>query len=105
MLSINEKDQGRTILLKVCEKCKITLNENPSTGYTWLEEITPQKDILKLEEENCITGNLTIGGHSSRQWIFQAMKPGKKVLRFFYQRPWEKSPSEKNKFEITVNVE
>lgn len=103
MLTVDEKDSGKTIDLKKGEKCKINLIENPSTGYSWLEEVTPDSDILELEQQEVMSGNYTIGGNSSRQWVFQAVKPGVKVLRFVYQRPWDKTPSPK-KFEITVNV-
>ncbi|WP_131923078.1 protease inhibitor I42 family protein [Hazenella coriacea] len=105
MLILNQTDHGKTIQLKLQDRIQLKLTENPSTGYTWLEEITPRIDIVKLEHEEIVPNHSTSGGQSTHQWIFQAVKPGRKMLRFVYQRPWVKSVTgQENVFEISIVI-
>lgn len=103
MKAITEDDNGKTIILKIEERLEIKLNENASTGFTWLEEITPNQ-ILFLEKEDFIQNNLTLGGNTVHRWLFKGTSPGQKIIRFIYQRPWIKDKPSEKEFEITVHV-
>lgn len=100
--SIEEKDNGKTIQLKKGEVFQVALLENASTGYTWLEEIVPEKNVILLEKEDYVGNHTVIGGSSVRTWTYTANEIGKRMLRFHYQRPWDLEAVKS--FEITVNV-
>ena len=100
---ITEVDNGKTIILKSGEALEIRLNENASTGFTWLEEITPN-DVLTLEKEDFIQNNLTPGGNTVHQWVYKGKKTGQKRIKFVYQRPWVKDQPAEKEFEIIVRV-
>lgn len=103
MKAITEEDNGKTVIIKVDETLEINLNENASTGFTWLEEITPNQ-VLFLEKEEFIQNNLTHGGNTVHRWHFKGTSPGQKIIRFIYQRPWVKDKPGEKEFEITVQV-
>ncbi|MFP7378156.1 protease inhibitor I42 family protein [Bacillus paralicheniformis] len=103
MKIIYEKHAGREIFLKVQEKLEVNLRENPSTGFTWMEEIIG-KQILKLEKEDFLHDEITQGGNSLHKWLFNAEKTGIQKLKFIYQRPWLTNSQPGKEFEVTVHV-
>lgn len=100
--SFEEKDSGKMINMKKGEAFRIVLLENASTGYTWLEEIVPEKNVILLENEEHIVDNAVIGRSGTRTWIYTANEEGRRIVRFHYQRPWDQEAVKT--FEITVNV-
>lgn len=104
MINIDEKDNGKTFSITRDEKLRITLSENPSTGFMWLEQIVTLNEVLELETDESCGSNFSIGGSCAHIWIFAPTRPGERKIRFLYQRPWENSDTAEKKFEITVQV-
>ncbi|USL45885.1 protease inhibitor I42 family protein [Priestia megaterium] len=103
MKVLNEEDKGKTVTVKVQETLQINLKENASTGFSWLEEITPNQ-ILFLVKEEFVENEFTHGGNTIHRWLYKAIKPGQKKLRFIYQRPWIKDKPSTKEFEVNVYV-
>ncbi|MCY8499345.1 protease inhibitor I42 family protein [Bacillus atrophaeus] len=103
MQVVNENENGKVIILKVKETLEINLIENASTGYTWIEEITPNQ-ILSLDKEEFVQNSITHGGNTIHRWHFKGERNGQKKLRFIYQRPWVKDQHGVKEFEVTVHV-
>ncbi|GAA0137289.1 hypothetical protein YSY43_41300 [Paenibacillus sp. YSY-4.3] len=101
--AIEEKDNGKVIRLKKGERLKVSLPENASTGYTWLEEVGPVRNMMSLEKEEYVGNHSVIGAPSVRNWTFVAIETGQGEIRFHYQRPWLDEAIKS--FEITVNIE
>src|SRR5665647_2707016 len=72
---------------------KVTLNENPKTGYTW--SVTCSDGLDKFSEK------LT-PSKRTRELKFQAVKTGKQAITGKYQRPQKKVPIKS--FSIALNV-
>lgn len=103
MKVVNEEDNGKAITLKVQETLVINLRENASTGFTWLEEITPNQ-ILLLEKEDFVQNTFIHGGNTIHRWFYKGIKPGQKKLIYIYQRPWQKDKPGEKEFKINVYV-
>lgn len=102
VISFEEKDSGRIINIKKSEKFSIALKENASTGYTWLEELDPVKNVISLEGEEYIISNSVTGSTGTHLWMYIANQVGRRILKFHYQRPWDQESVKT--FEITINV-
>lgn len=66
-------DNGKKIILKVQKTLGINLVENASTGFAWIEEITPNQ-VLSLVEENFVQDTFKHGGNT----ILKEINPVKK---------------------------
>jgi predicted secreted protein len=78
----------------------ITLNEKPSTGYTWY--LTYSDGLELMSEKLTPSTNRSSGATGTRELKLQAIQMGKQVITGKYQRPWEKSPI--HTFNLTLNV-
>ncbi|MCY9061422.1 protease inhibitor I42 family protein [Bacillus inaquosorum] len=103
MQVVNENDNGKVITLKAQEILEINLPENASTGFAWMEEITPNQ-VLSLDKEDFVHNSNPQGGNTIHRWHFKGEKNGQKKIKFIYQRPWVKDKPGDKEFEVTVHV-
>lgn len=82
---------------------KISLEGNPTTGYTWEHNEVPE-GIITIKEKTTYLGDSGVLGAPSRfDYTLKAKKDGKTKLTFLYKRPWEsKEPAEKIIYDIEV---
>jgi inhibitor of cysteine peptidase len=80
--------EGKDNTLKVGDSCSVTLEGNPTTGYTWQCEIGDDR-IVSLTNESSTPDSALIGAGSTFHWTFKALKPGETTVTFRYYRPWE----------------
>ena len=104
-LSITEADHGKSFFLNLGTRIRITLRENPTTGFRW--NLTNYNEtILKLESNDFVLQPETqIGGGGMRQLCFVTLASGKSIVELKKTRAWEKEVPEKNMFAVTVVVE
>ncbi|MBI4706631.1 MAG: protease inhibitor I42 family protein [Candidatus Omnitrophica bacterium] len=70
----------------------ITLDANPTTGYTWEIAKPLDKIILGKISSSYVpeeTGRVGSGGKEI--WVIKTLKPGKTKAIFHYLRSWEKN--------------
>lgn len=96
-----------SIFLKRGETKIISLESNPTTGYSWsLYSKNTRNTIVGIEElpyKADDTGLIGSGGTQS--WKITGKKRGIAHIRFDYKRPWEKgvSPAKIKRYIFTVN--
>mmetsp|Transcript_3761 Transcript_3761/g.4302 ORF Transcript_3761/g.4302 Transcript_3761/m.4302 type:complete len:231 (+) Transcript_3761:99-791(+) len=77
--------------LKVGETCKFILNENPSTGYSWLLNEALPSDLYEVKDsyksKPALPGMVGVGG--AKEITITALKPGNGKLQAAKARPWE----------------
>jgi predicted secreted protein len=78
----------------------VTLNENPSTGYTWY--VICSDGLEELSEKLTPSTSHLLGAAGIREIKFQAIKKGKQTIKAKYKRPWEKSCIKYLRFELNV---
>jgi inhibitor of cysteine peptidase len=98
-------DKGSSIELEKGEEIIISLDSNPTTGYSWVpgEEIDStiveltDSEFLQTEKEEGMVG---VGGFEV--FTFEAKNSGQTEIILYYQRPWEEAEL---KDEFIFNIE
>lgn len=86
------------------QKRYIELRGNPSTGYTWVNDVD-ETDVISIEEKVTYLGAPdVVGAPSLFSYTLTSLKPGKATVNFKYCRPWEEGEGiEQRVFEVTVS--
>jgi inhibitor of cysteine peptidase len=104
--SSNDSVDSNIITAKSGDIFNITLESNPTTGYSWsIEEPFPeilQKVSNEYKPYNT-SGNI-VGSGGTEIWTFKGIAKGNTTLTFQYSRPWEKDvpPIKKELYNISV---
>lgn len=103
-LQLNESASGQQIEAHVGQTIRISLSENPSTGFRWnIEKHDPAILALQSNEYES-AADAVIGQPGTRHMVFVAQKPGSTVLDLAYYRPWEHVEKTATWFQIIVQV-
>jgi len=98
---------GKTFDLAKAGTLEITLEGNPTTGYTW-NQVSNNDGVLKpagaytYQQNPAPAGMVGVGGKFT--FNFKAIGVGATQLKFSYQRPWEKNVPPIESFELNINV-
>lgn len=80
---------------------KISLESNPTTGYKW--EAKFDENFLKLKSDTLSRPSEALVGQGGTQTFgFLPVKVGETTIEFLYKRPWEKEPTKKKQYKVTV---
>lgn len=82
----------------------ISLDSNPTTGYSWVPAYD-QGDLVLVDQEyqpgeNAQNGLLGAGG--TQNFRFKAQRSGQVVITMSYQRSWETTALEQKVFNVVV---
>ena len=105
---LSAKDDSRQIELKEGQVLVISLESNPSTGYTWeiggaKETILRQMGKIEFEPQSGPLGAPALLGAPGKQILrFEAVAAGQTTLRLVYRRPWEKGAKPAKTFYLQV---
>ena len=103
-MALTPLDNGKSITLKVGESVRISLGENPGTGFRWALQPSDDK-VLGLSASDFIqTFETGAGGGGQRVWKFVAQKSGEVRLVVNRLRAWEGDKSTVERFEVTIRV-
>jgi len=82
----------------------ISLDSNPTTGYSWVPAYG--QDELVLVDQNYQPGenaqNGLLGAGGTEIFRFKAQKTGQTTITMSYQRPWETTAIEQKVFNVVV---
>lgn len=85
----------------VGESFTISMDSNPTTGYSW----TVQYDESYLALTNATytaSEPSLLGSGGQEHFTFEALKVGSAIISCSYQRPWEADPIERRIYEVTI---
>ena len=70
---------------------KITLEGNPTTGYTWVYAMSPEGIVREVSSEYIPdkTKDNVAGSGGKFVFVFEAISPGETEITFSYLRTWE----------------
>jgi inhibitor of cysteine peptidase len=101
-LQFQTKDDGTAANIPVGRRFQISLEENPTTGYRWLD---PEFDkaCLRLESADYVAHQGgAIGGGGIRQFEFSVTGQCRTTIHLVYKRPWEPNAAPQKTFALTV---
>ncbi len=78
----------------------ITLDSNPTTGYSWVPLF--DKNFLELKERSIKMNTEKFGSSSKEIFKFNPIKCGTTTLTMIYKRVWEENGIKKVNFEIKI---
>jgi len=93
--SLTEADNGRQITVKTGGAITLTLDSNPTTGYSWQvmeidNTILSQQGDPEYKQTSGTEGLVGAGG--TETFRFKATGTGTTTLKMGYMRPWESVP-------------
>lgn len=104
-VTVTQKEAGTTVHVKQGSTVNITLEGNPTTGYTW--EVAPGgSGGLEQQGEPVFKADsnaLGSGGMMTLQ--FKAAQAGTTALKLIYHRTFEPNVAPLQTFEVTIIVE
>lgn len=105
-VAVTAADNGGEVALKPGETLTITLESNPTTGYSWqVMEINSTVLLQQGEPEYEQSPNSEglVGAGGMERFRFEALAPGETTLVLGYMRPWESvQPIETYSIQVVV---
>jgi inhibitor of cysteine peptidase len=102
-VQLTEADNGGTIELKGGQALSITLEANPTTGYTWEVVESPDEQVMRqVGEIEFKPESEAIGAGGVQIIRFEILKSGQTSLTLAYHRPWETDVEPLKTFSIQV---
>ena len=98
-------DNGREKQLKKGQTLVVTLEGNPTTGYSWEVAEPLDEQVLRQAGEAEFKSESDLVGAGGVQVLrFEAVNAGKFTLKLVYHRPWEKDVEPLETYSIQVVV-
>jgi predicted secreted protein len=107
-INVNIEDEGGQVELEQGQILVVTLDSNPTTGYSW-EQAENQESYLEQmgqpEFKQSLTGGRPVaGGGGWEIFRFKAISAGQMTLQLIYHRPWEEGIEPANTFFLDVVI-
>lgn len=101
---VTEEDNGTTINVEINDTICAKLSGNPSTGYTWEEQLPVSAIFREAGREYVPSHPGLCGAGGEFSFSFHVVSVGSAPLSFIYHRPWETDVPPIQTFTVTVNV-
>lgn len=84
---------------------KLSLNANPTTGYSWMIDSLPQNLIFVSNEyhQSADCPKDAVGCHGEEVFYFIARNPGESTLKLIYGRPFDKSDWQEKAVKVVID--
>jgi predicted secreted protein len=106
--NVDDDENGSNVTLKPDQRLIVTLQSNPSTGYSW-EVLEDTNSILEQMGEaefvSSVEGGETVGAGGWEIFRFKAISYGQMTLTLLYRRTGEPEAEPAGTFSIEVKVD
>jgi predicted outer membrane repeat protein len=107
VVNVNDDDNGSQVTLRQGQILAVTLESNPTTGYSWaplekensIFELFGDPIYLPAEQDDG-----TVGSGGWEIYYFKSISAGQETLELIYRRPWETDAEPAKTFSIDVTV-
>jgi inhibitor of cysteine peptidase len=108
-LQLDATADGSTQQLNIGEVMAITLESNPSTGYSWFAtssnpDVIAQMGEAQYQEPQSSSTTPIVGAAGTETLSFEAVKAGTVTLTLDYKKGWETDVAPEKTITITVEV-
>ncbi|MEI7769808.1 MAG: protease inhibitor I42 family protein [Chloroflexales bacterium] len=101
---LHAQDTGQAVELRTGGQLEITLDGNPTTGYTW-EQTEGDGAVVKRDGEPAYTSERNVpGAGGTYVFRFTAVAPGQTTLTLIYYRPFERNAPPLKTFTVPITV-
>lgn len=99
-------DNGREVQLKKGQTLVVTLEANPTTGYSWeVAEPLDEQVLRQVGEPEFKQESEALGAGGVQVLRFEAVNAGQITLKLVYHRPWEKGVEPLETYSLQVVVQ
>ena len=103
-VNLDKAANGSSVELAKGQMLVISLESNPTTGYSW-EVVEPDEAVLRQVGEAEFTPQSDLIGASGVEVLrLEGTGAGKMTLKLVYHRPWEKDVEPLETFAVEVTV-
>jgi inhibitor of cysteine peptidase len=103
-VELSQKDSGRTVEVAVGDTIVVSLESNPTTGFSWSPvQGTPTGGVIDLVSKTYEREGDAAGAGGVETWKYEAVKAGSTKLDLEYVRPFEPDQPA-GKFTVAVKV-
>jgi inhibitor of cysteine peptidase len=103
-VKVTDKEAGGSVEVAKGGTLEITLEGNPTTGYTWEVESVDDKILKQDGEPEFKAESDAVGAGGMVTLKFKAEEAGETDLKLVYHRPWEEGEDPAETFEVSVTV-
>jgi inhibitor of cysteine peptidase len=104
VIEADKSYDGRTVNLRVGDGVKLSLEENPTTGYRWEFLARPEPACVIVSDAYDPNASGLAGSGGVHHWDFRAVDKGTCAVSLDYRRPWEKDAAPARTFKMTFVV-
>lgn len=104
MLILGRADHNRAAEVRVGERIKVRLPENPGTGFTWAIDETDSRLLALDGTAYTEPTEGFIGARGQRIFTFTARQPGEVALKLKYWRFWDGDTSATERYAVTLRI-
>jgi inhibitor of cysteine peptidase len=103
--AVQTEGMEKTVDAETGQHFDISLESNPSTGYSWQVVQSPNKKVVRVLDSHFVepSGD-ALGAPGTEVWQFQAVGKGTTKMVMEYSQPWEKSAPPAKRYTLTINV-
>lgn len=100
--TVGAGDNGNMVSVREGSLIKVSLDENPTTGYSWNESVTPGLTIVDSKYVSSGSGLMGAGG--VHEWTIKAVGKGQQQFSAIYKRSWEPTTGNETTFTLKISV-
>ena len=105
-VTLTVTNAGEIVTLSLGETLQIRLDSNPTTGYQWRRHVADAAVLRQVGEVMFVKpDDPMLGAGGTEVFTFQAIAPGRTMVKLVYLRPWEKDLTPAATFSVTVVVQ
>ncbi len=104
-IELTAANSGSAVPAKVGDKIVISLDSNPTTGYTWQQVPGLDTSVVSFVSEDyqpAPAASPVVGGGGTDTWTFEAAGEGTTTIALGYQRSGDTTAAQS--FTVTVTV-
>jgi len=103
-VKLDAGDDGSQVELKAGQTLVVSLEGNPTTGYTWEAAELDEQVLQQVGETEFKPESDAIGAGGVQTLSFETANSGQTTLNLVYRRPWETDVEPAETFSVQVVV-
>ena len=104
ILYLDKDSNDGLIEILLNEELIISLDANPTTGYTWIISTLDTNIVKQSQDVKYQSESKKMGAPGKQIFQFKAVKTGSTELKLDYLRPWEHEIAPLDSFRLAITV-